>query len=48
MSNMEILHLIIIAGAFGTTIATAMGKCPVFAPLMLICVDLLIRALLKG
>jgi len=48
MSGIEILHLLLVGGAFGTTIFVGLNKCPVFIPLILISVDLLVRIFVKG
>jgi hypothetical protein len=44
---LTVLFVLIVA-AFGTAIASAIGKCPVWVPLILLCVVELIRVLPLG
>lgn len=42
------LTVIVLLGAFATTIASAMNKCPVWVPVMLLCVAGLLEHLPLG
>lgn len=41
------VSMLCLGAAFVTAIATAMGKCPVWVPLILVCIVLLLQVLPK-
>ncbi len=39
------VSLLLLLAAFGTTIASAIGKCPLWVPVLLVVIDLMLAAL---